>query len=65
MLFVTLGGTDWPPKGSGVVLIAGEPPKIVTTLTTGKGAISVAVSKDGARAAVASYYDKSITVFEQ
>jgi hypothetical protein len=65
MLFVALGGSEWPPKGSGVVIIAGDPPKVITSLPTGKGAIAVTVSKDGARAAVASYYDKSITILEQ
>jgi DNA-binding beta-propeller fold protein YncE len=65
MLFVALGGSEWPPKGSGVVIIAGDPPKVTTSLSTGKGAIAVAVSKDGSKAAVASYYDKSITILEQ
>lgn len=65
MLFVALGGSEWPPKGSGVNIIAGDPPKVVATLETGKGAISVAVAKDGSRAAVASYYDRSITILEQ
>jgi DNA-binding beta-propeller fold protein YncE len=65
MLFVALGGSEWPPKGSGVVVIAGDPPKVTTSLPTGKGAIAVAVSKDGSKAAVASYYDKSITLLEQ
>jgi DNA-binding beta-propeller fold protein YncE len=64
-LFVSLGGTDRPPKGNGLDVIAGDPPKVVATLPTGKGACAVAVSKDGARAAVASYYNKSITIFEQ
>jgi len=65
MLFVALGGSEWPPKGSGVVIIAGDPPKVTSSLSTGKGAIAVAVSKDGSKAAVASYYDKSITLLEQ
>jgi len=64
-LFVSLGGTERPPKGSGVAVIAGDPPKVVATLPTGKGACAVAVSKDGTRAAVASYYNKSITILEQ
>ncbi len=64
-LFVSLGGTERPPKGTGVEIIAGDPPKVVGTLPTGKGACAVAVSKDGARAAVASYYSKSITILEQ
>jgi DNA-binding beta-propeller fold protein YncE len=64
-LFVALGGTQWPPEGSGVAVIAGDPPQVVASLPTGKGACAVAVSKDGARAAVASYWDRSITVLEQ
>ncbi|MGK4001608.1 hypothetical protein WMF31_03210 [Sorangium sp. So ce1036] len=64
-LFVALGGTAWPPNGSGVAVIAGDPPKVVASLPTGKGACAVAVSKDGTRAAVASYWDRSITVLEQ
>ncbi|WP_434043528.1 MULTISPECIES: YncE family protein [Sorangium] len=64
-LFVALGGTQWPPVGSGVAVIAGDPPKVVASLPTGKGACAVAVSKDGARAVVASYWDRSITVLEQ
>lgn len=64
-LFVSLGGSEKPPKGSGVDIIAGEPPKVVGSLPTGKGACAVAVSKDGTRAAVASYYSRSITILEQ
>ncbi len=64
-LFVSLGGTEKPPKGSGVDIIAGDPPKVVGSLPTGKGACAVAVSRDGARAAVASYYGKAITILEQ
>ncbi len=64
-LFVVLGGDGWPPAGSGVAIIAGDPPKVVASLPTGKGAAAVAVSKDGTRAAVVSYWDRSITVLEQ
>ncbi len=64
-LFVSLGGTDRPPRGSGVDIITGDPPKVVGSLPTGKGACAVAVSKDGRRAAVASYFSKSITILEQ
>jgi hypothetical protein len=64
-LFVALGGTEWPPKGSGVAVITGDPPKVVSTLPTGPGACAVDVSRDGTRAAVASYWDKSITIVEQ
>lgn len=64
-LFVSLGGTNRPAKGSGVNVITGDPPKVVASLPTGKGGCSVAVSKDGARAAVANYFSKSITILEQ
>ena len=64
-LFVSLGGTERPPKGSGVDVIAGDPPRVVASLPTGKGGCAVAVSRDGSRAAVASYYGKSITILEQ
>jgi DNA-binding beta-propeller fold protein YncE len=64
-LFVSLGGTEKPPKGSGVDIIAGDPPKVVGSLPTAKGGCAVAVARDGARAAVASYYGKSITILEQ
>ena len=61
-LLVSLGGKQWPPKGTGVAVIAGDPPKVIASLPTGNGASSVAVSKDGSQAAVANYWDKSITV---
>jgi hypothetical protein len=48
-----------------VDIITGDPPKVVGSLPTGKGACAVAVSKDGRRAAVASYFSKSITILEQ
>jgi len=64
-LFVALGGADRPPTGSGIDVIAGDPPKVVASLPTGKGACAVAVSKDGTRAAVASYHERSIAVLER
>jgi DNA-binding beta-propeller fold protein YncE len=64
-LFVSLGGTEKPPKGSGVDIIAGDPPRVVASLPTAKGACSIAVSSDGTRAAVAAYFGRSITVLEQ
>jgi DNA-binding beta-propeller fold protein YncE len=64
-LFVSLGGTEKPPKGSGVNVIAGDPPRVVASLPTGKGACAVAVSRDGTRAAVASWYSRSITILER
>lgn len=64
-LFVALGGGAWPPVDSGVMVIGGEPPNVLASLGTGKGAIAVAVSRDGSRAAVASYWDRTITILEQ
>lgn len=63
-LFVTLGGQDNPPRGQGVAVISGDPPEVRATIPTGAGAISVAVAKDGSRAAVVNYFAKSITVLE-
>ena len=45
-------------------MIAGDPPEVRATIPTGAGAISVAVAKDGSRAAVVNYFAKSITVLE-
>lgn len=64
-LFVVLGGTENPPRGSGVAVIGGDPPKVVASLPTGQGATAVAVSRDATRAAVANYWDKSITILER
>ncbi len=64
-LFVSLGGTEWPPKGSGLAVITGDPPRIVQTLETQQGASAVDVSRDGTRAVVASYYGKSVFIIEQ
>lgn len=65
MLFVTMGGDTYPPAGASVTVIAGDPPRVVTSLATGRGATAVAVSPDGTRAAVACWSDRSITIFEQ
>jgi len=65
MLFVTMGGDTYPPAGANVTVIAGDPPRVVTSLATGRGATAVAVSPDGTRAAVACWSDKSVTIFEQ
>ncbi len=64
-LFVTLGGGSVPPKGSGVAILSGDPPHVIATLPTGHGACNVAVSNDGARAAITNYQSKSITILEQ
>lgn len=63
-LFVALGGREDPPRGQGVAVIAGDPPEVITTLETGAGAAAIGVSADGARAAVANYFSKSITILE-
>ncbi len=63
-LFVALGGTDDPPRGQGAAIIAGDPPELVASLPTGQGAIAVAVTKDGSRAAVANYFQRTITILE-
>ncbi|MEZ4297928.1 MAG: hypothetical protein R3B70_23430 [Polyangiaceae bacterium] len=65
MLFVSMGGDTYPPAGARVTVIAGDPPRVVTSLATGRGATQIAVSRDGTRAAVACWSDRSITVFEQ
>lgn len=65
MLFVTLGGDTYPPAGASVTVIGGTPPRVVTSLATGRGATQVAVAPDGTRAAVACWSDRSITVLEQ
>jgi DNA-binding beta-propeller fold protein YncE len=63
-LFIALGGREWPPRGKGVAVLAGAPPKLIASLPTGDGACAVAVSSDGARAAVTNYFDRSITIIE-
>jgi DNA-binding beta-propeller fold protein YncE len=65
MLFVSMGGDTYPPAGANVMVIAGDPPRVVTSLATGRGATSIAVSPDGTRAAVACWSDRSLTIFEQ
>ena len=64
-LFVSLGGTSWPPSGSGAVVISGDPPQVVATVDTGRGAARVAVSPDGRRAAVVNFLDRAITFIER
>ncbi len=64
-LFVALGGAETPARGSGVAVIAGDPPRVIASFPTGEGAVDVAVSKDGTKAAVASYFDRSITLLER
>jgi DNA-binding beta-propeller fold protein YncE len=64
-LFVSLGGTESPPKGTGVAVIAGDPPKVVASMPTAKGACNLAISKDGSRVAIATYHAKAITILEQ
>ncbi len=63
-LFVALGGTTWPPTESGAAIVEGDPPKVVATLDTDRGAARVATSPDGHRAAIANHFAKTITVIE-
>jgi DNA-binding beta-propeller fold protein YncE len=63
-LFVSLGGS-WPPSGSGVAMISGSPPQVVLRRDTGAGAGRVALSLDGARAAIACYAGRELTVLER
>jgi DNA-binding beta-propeller fold protein YncE len=64
-LFVSLGGTAWPPTGTGIAVIAGDPPKVVASFDTDKGASRVVSTTDGSMAAVASYWGKSITLVQR
>ena len=64
-LFVSLGGAGWPPSGAGIVVISGDPPAIEATLDTGRGASKIAVARDSRRAAVANFFDRSITVLQR
>jgi len=63
-LFVSLGGTSWPPRGKGAVVIGGDPPSVIATLDTDTGASRVATSPDGKRAAIANYFGRAITIIE-
>lgn len=65
VLFVSLGGTSWPPTGTGIAVIAGDPPKVVASFETDKGANQVAATRDGTLGAVANYWGKSITLVER
>lgn len=64
-LFLSLGGDTWPPRGSGAVVISGDPPRVMAQFETGKGAARVVVSSDGTRAAISNYRDKAITIIER
>ncbi len=64
-LFIALGGAAWPPKESGAAVIEGDPPKVVATLKTDRGASRVAASPVGTRAAIANHFAKTITVIER
>lgn len=63
-LFIALGGTEWPPKGKGVVIVGDDPPRVLAHLPTGEGAHALAVSSDGRRAAIANFMAKSLTILE-
>jgi DNA-binding beta-propeller fold protein YncE len=63
-LFVSLGGAHWPPTGSGAVVVAGDPPQVVATFPTDRGAARIAAAPHGDRAAVANYFGKTLTIIE-
>ncbi|MCC6527174.1 MAG: hypothetical protein IT373_31285 [Polyangiaceae bacterium] len=65
LLLVSLGGTSWPPVGQGLVVIAGDPPAIEAALDTDRGASNIAIAPDSRHAAVANYYDRSLTLLER
>lgn len=64
-LAVTLGGTTWPPTGSGSVIVAGSPPRVVARIETGDGVGNVAIARDGSRAAIACYAARELTIVER
>ncbi|MBM4357390.1 MAG: hypothetical protein FJ096_04695 [Deltaproteobacteria bacterium] len=64
-LAVTLGGSAFPPTGSGVVIIGESPPRIVARLATGEGATRVSFSRDGQRAVVSCFSEGELTVLER
>lgn len=63
-LFIALGGSEWPPRGKGVVIVGDDPPRVLAHLPTAEGAHALAVSADGRRAAIANFAGKSITLIE-
>ncbi|MSP25619.1 MAG: hypothetical protein EXR75_10720 [Myxococcales bacterium] len=65
LVFVALGGTTWPPAGSGLAILGDEPPRVIAQLDTGAGAHRVAVAPDGTRAAVANYSARTLTLIER
>jgi len=64
-LAVSLGGTSWPPTGTGIVMLAGSPPQIVARRETGAGAGSVSIARDGSRAVVACYGARELLLVER
>ena len=64
-LFVALGGPSYPPRGQGVAIISGDPPRVQRTLKTGRGAGRLATSKDGRTAVVTNYLSRSLTVLSE
>ena len=64
-LAVSLGGTNWPPTGSGVVIIAGTPPHVVARRDTGEGAGRIAIAADGSRAVVTCYGAREVMIIER
>lgn len=64
-LAVTLGGSSFPPRGSGVVLISDSPPRIVARHSTGTGPTRVAFSRDAKRAVVTCFTEGELTLLER
>jgi hypothetical protein len=64
-IVVSLGGPGWPPNGLGAAVIDGDPPHVVATFDTGRGAGRVATARHRALAAVASYWDKTLTIVQR
>lgn len=61
-LFVIFGGDAWPPRGTGAVILGGDPPQIMQRLETGRGVTRVAAREDGLGAAIIAYRDRLVTV---
>lgn len=63
VLFVGLGGTRWPPEGSGVDVYGGRPLRKLDRFPTGSGCGQIATHASG-RAVVANHSDRSLSLLE-
>ena len=59
---ITLGGEGY--NGQGVVVVGGTPPRVLAQGATGRGPISVAVSRDGRLIATANSRGGTVTILE-